>query len=104
MQLLMLVAATAQCYRKGRVKAGLNEGATFGLGKEQFREVRGFIKVQVQNKKRFPSFPWTEIQLWQHSIPIASRHHPRRNLDLERQKERLELPESSELLCCSVQT
>lgn len=63
--------------------------------------MRGFIKVQVQNKKHFPSFPWTAIQLWQHSVPID---HPRRNLDLERQKERLELPESSELLCCSVQT
>lgn len=57
-------------------------GKTRQLGKEQFREVRGFIKVQVQNKKRFPSFPWTEIQLWQHSIPIAGHHHPRRNLDL----------------------
>lgn len=46
-------------------------GKTRQLGKEQFREVRGFIKVQVQNKKRFPSFPWTGIQLWQHCIPVT---------------------------------
>lgn len=61
-------------------------GKTRQLGKEQFGEVRGFIKVQVQNKKHFPSFLWTEIQLWQHCIPISSHHHLRRNLDLERQK------------------
>lgn len=44
-------------------------GKTRQLGKEQFREVRGFIKVQVQNKKLFLSFLWTGIQLRQHCIP-----------------------------------